>query len=295
MATVKFKDADNNDVYFYVDSGAGTLGDPYILGSAVLDYDTDGGGTDNIKVVGLGLPGSGGVVAGGTSTDPIRTDPTGTTAQPVTVIDGGDVTQGDVDDAAVVTDTTGTLSGKMRGLVKWAYERMPASLGQKTKANSLSVTLASDSGIGVDQNIGDAYTGTETGPIIVVVRDDALSTLSDADNDKVAARVDFEGALWTRHKAYKTVTTGERQGSATVVQLPTVACSMVNIKAVNSNAGNVYIGVSGATKPDGTTDTTTGFELDAGEETGWLPVANLNTLYMICDNAGDDITYITVD
>lgn len=48
-------------------------------------------------------------------------------------------------DAAVVTDTTGTMNGKLRGLVKWAFERMPASLGQKTKANSLPVVLASDS------------------------------------------------------------------------------------------------------------------------------------------------------
>jgi hypothetical protein len=47
-------------------------------------------------------------------------------------------------DAAVITDTTGTLSGKLRGLVKFFYERMPASLGQKTAANSLAVVLASD-------------------------------------------------------------------------------------------------------------------------------------------------------
>ncbi|MCB8942535.1 MAG: hypothetical protein H6658_02045 [Ardenticatenaceae bacterium] len=53
---------------------------------------------------------------------------------------------GAVSDAAVTTDTTGTLSGKLRGLVKWAYERMPASLGQKSKANSFPVTLASDQG-----------------------------------------------------------------------------------------------------------------------------------------------------
>lgn len=51
---------------------------------------------------------------------------------------------GAVADAAVVTDTTGTLSGKLRGLVKWAFERMPASLGQKVMASSLAVTLASD-------------------------------------------------------------------------------------------------------------------------------------------------------
>ena len=34
-------------------------------------------------------------------------------------------------DAAITTDTTGSLSGKLRGLVKWAFERMPASLGDR--------------------------------------------------------------------------------------------------------------------------------------------------------------------
>jgi hypothetical protein len=47
-------------------------------------------------------------------------------------------------DAVVTTDTTGTISAKMRGLIKWAYERMPVSLGQKTMGNSLAVVLASD-------------------------------------------------------------------------------------------------------------------------------------------------------
>ena len=34
----------------------------------------------------------------------------------------------------------------MRGLVKWAFERMPASLGSKTSANSFPVVIASDQG-----------------------------------------------------------------------------------------------------------------------------------------------------
>lgn len=58
-------------------------------------------------------------------------------------------------DAAVITDTGGTLSGKLRGLIKWAFERMPAALGQTTKANSLPVVLASDSdgmSIGASEN-----------------------------------------------------------------------------------------------------------------------------------------------
>ncbi|MBZ5702109.1 MAG: hypothetical protein LAN84_09700, partial [Acidobacteriia bacterium] len=49
-----------------------------------LDYDT-GVGVQTMKLTGLALPASGGAVAGGTSTNPLRTDPTGTTAQPVTL------------------------------------------------------------------------------------------------------------------------------------------------------------------------------------------------------------------
>lgn len=65
----------------------------------------------------------------------------------VTVADGADIAEGATTDAAVITDTTGTISGKLRGLVKWAFERMPASLGQKTMANSLPVVLASDQSV----------------------------------------------------------------------------------------------------------------------------------------------------
>jgi hypothetical protein len=54
-------------------------------------------------------------------------------------------------DAAVTSDTPGTLAGYLRGLIKWAFERMPTSLGQKTRANSLPVVIASDQqSFGVD-------------------------------------------------------------------------------------------------------------------------------------------------
>lgn len=46
------------------------------------DFDT-GAGTDTTPAFGIALPASGGAVVGGTSTNPIRTDPTGTTTQPV--------------------------------------------------------------------------------------------------------------------------------------------------------------------------------------------------------------------
>lgn len=55
---------------------------PCLSGNSI-DYDT-GGGTVNQGTVGIALPASGGPVAGGTATNPIRVDPTGTTPQPVT-------------------------------------------------------------------------------------------------------------------------------------------------------------------------------------------------------------------
>jgi len=58
------------------------------------------------------------------------------TAGATTVPDGNDVAQGTTTDSAVVTDTSGTVIGFLRGLVKWAFERMPASLGQKEEVKS---------------------------------------------------------------------------------------------------------------------------------------------------------------
>lgn len=85
---------------------------------------------------------------------------------------------------------------------------------------------------------------------------------------------------------------GEVAGATDATVMPTLTCNFgVFVKAAYDNAGRVYIGPSGVTKKDGTTDTTTGIELNAGDEF-FFPVTNFNQLYRICDNAGDDITYI---
>ena len=86
--------------------------------------------------------------------------------------------------------------------------------------------------------------------------------------------------------------TGEIQGSATAAVLPTLkGLKYVVLRALSSNAGNVYLGASTVTVPDGTTDVTTGFELAAGDSEGFY-IGNLAELYRICDNAGDDLVYI---
>jgi hypothetical protein len=93
---------------------------------------------------------------------------------------------------------------------------------------------------------------------------------------------------------FATIKTGELAGSATVVQMPDITCYQVKFKALSDNAGNVYIGVAGVTVANGTTDTTSGWELDAGQETEWLRVDNLNVFYRICTNAGDDLVYMAM-
>lgn len=98
----------------------------------------------------------------------------------------------------------------------------------------------------------------------------------------------------TFNKPFTTVASGELQGSATALQNPSIACKMARFKAVLSNAGNVYLGGAGVTKPNGTTDATTGLELGPGDDTGWIFVDNLSRFYRICDNAGDDLTYIAM-
>jgi hypothetical protein len=59
----------------------------------------------------------------------------------ITIADGDNATQGITTGAAVVTDATGTLQQYLRGLVKMFGATY---LGQKTKAGSLAVTIASD-------------------------------------------------------------------------------------------------------------------------------------------------------
>ena len=100
------------------------------------------------------------------------------------------------------------------------------------------------------------------------------------------------GSIREEPGTFATVKTGELAGSATAVQMPDVTCYQVKFKALADNSGNVYIGGSGVTVPNGATDTTSGWELDAGQESEWLYVDNLNVFYRICNNAGDDLAYL---
>ena len=96
------------------------------------------------------------------------------------------------------------------------------------------------------------------------------------------------------HKQYNSVASGALAGSASALQLPDIPCRAVFFTALAGNAGKVYLGGPGVTAPDGTTDTTSGIELQAGDMTPFIPISNLNKLFRICENAGDDLTYFLV-
>lgn len=108
----------------------------------VFDADT-GGGTQYVLGAVLRKSASGGSVEAGTSSDPLRVDPTGTTTQPIS--------------AASLPLPTGaateaTLSTR---LADATFTARINTLGQKTMANSTPVVLASDqSAIPVTDNAG---------------------------------------------------------------------------------------------------------------------------------------------
>ena len=118
------------------------------------DYDT-GAGTDTVAVIGILLPKSGGAVAGGTSTDPLRTDPTGITTQPVSdaggslTVDGSVSISGTIDTelpaAAALADGASNPTTPMIGanVIHWngtTWDRVRHSYYQTT-AGAVTNTL----------------------------------------------------------------------------------------------------------------------------------------------------------
>lgn len=102
------------------------------------------------------------------------------------------------------------------------------------------------------------------------------------------------GRLSVTTQTYTGVASGELAGSATAVQMPNISCKMVKFKARYVNTGKVHIGGVGVTVPNGVTDTTSGLSLNPGEESGWIPIDNLNRIYRICDSANDHLVYMAL-
>ena len=81
------------------------------------------------------------------------------------------------------------------------------------------------------------------------------------------------------------IVSGELVGVTSATQLPDIACNRVTLKAEAANPSFVYLGGAGGTKKEGSTDATTGLQLDAGDEVT-LYISNRNLLYRVCDASG---------
>lgn len=96
-----------------------------------FDLDT-GAGSEFNQGVSIRLPGAGGSVAGGTSGNPIRTDPTGSTTQPISA-------------AALPLPTGAAAEATLAGvLTTSAFQARINTQGQKAMAASTPVVVASD-------------------------------------------------------------------------------------------------------------------------------------------------------
>jgi len=110
------------------------------------------------------------------------------------VDDGNDTVAGATTDAAVTTDVAGTLSAKLRGLVKWCAERMPANLGQTTMAASLPVVVASDQSDLEVVGAAAEDAAASGNPVLVGGRYDAAARSLD-NGDVGAVAVDIAGRV----------------------------------------------------------------------------------------------------
>jgi hypothetical protein len=249
------------------------------------DYDT-GAGTQTMKLFGLALPASGGAVAGGTATSPIRIDPTGTTTQPVSwsgqsvtvtqgtgtnlhmVCDSGCSGSGSTTPAdAFANPTTAGLSFSLLGGFNgttWDRLRVDGSKnlliglnavggasfaqGQRTMANSISTVPASD------------YTPTAT-PFL---------------NGAVTTAVTVKGSSgflysWFLYNPNASVcylqvfntTTPTLGTTVPILSLPVPATSGANIPPGSlATAFNTAISVAATTTPTGSTTCTTGMTVN---------------------------------
>lgn len=185
-------------------------------GARVFDADT-GGGTQYVLGAVLRKSASGGSVEAGTSTDPLRTDPTGTTAQPVTDNGGSLTVDGTVTSnqgtAAAATapwpvrqsDGTAFISPALAAQLPaalvgarldtnngaWLGSTAP-TVGQKAMASSVPVAISSDqAAFPVNQGTAAALSGrwpvivtdgTNTMPTMDTVARSAFHRITDGTN-----------------------------------------------------------------------------------------------------------------
>lgn len=139
-----------------------TLAKTSAVKTQVVALDIGGAGAEQLVTGALPVSGTitvGNMIAQGLTDAQLRAAPV-PVAGTVTLIDGADVNQGATIDAAVITDTTGTMSGKLRGIVKILASVWDSVSGRlKVDASSNAIVSAGNSTT-TPLGVGGNFTGT---------------------------------------------------------------------------------------------------------------------------------------
>ena len=130
----------------------------------VFDQDT-GAGVEYVQGVSLRIPGSGGSVAGGTATNPLRVDPTGTTTQPVS----GTV--------------TANISGSVPVTGAFFQSTQPVSIASSVAITAASLPLPTGAAADATLTGGTAKSITRGGAKGTTTAADVTSTASGANHN----------------------------------------------------------------------------------------------------------------
>lgn len=235
---------------------AATLSATTYAGMTALTADYDSGaGTQNMPLVGMALPASGGAVAGGTFTNPIRIDPTATTAQPVTDNGGSLTVDGSVSIGAAIPAGTNNIGDvdvasiaagdNVIGRAKITDGTTVVDVFDYTNSNPLAVRLTDTNGDYVSAGGGTQYVedvasaADPTGNMAIARRRDTLSALEvSADGDNIALNASSKGELYVKHT--DTVPVTDNGGSLTVDGTVT-ANAGIGTWSVTDNGGSLTV------------------------------------------------------
>lgn len=196
------------------------------------DYDT-GAGTQTMTMFGMALPASGGAVAGGTSSNPVRIDPTGVTTQPVSV---ASLPALPAHQSTNVDQWNGTTVDTNSGNKSAGTVRVVIATDQPSLSNALSVSQSGSwtvtANAGTNLNTSALALDTSVNGIL-------LSQASTTSGQKGPL---IQGAVTTNAPTYVTAQTSP-------LSLDTTGLLRVSLKdtPTNTNNLNVALAASSAT------------------------------------------------
>ena len=270
----------------------------------------DGGGSITVDGTVTALQGTAAALAGawpvqltegtvvlGTGTNPVRVDPTGTTAQPVTD-NGGSLT---VDDGggSITIDTTQLPSTLLGGRLDtnigaWLGSTVP-TVGQKAMVSSIPVAIASNqSAIPVSQS--GTWTIQQGTPPWVVVGTDAdgspstenpvLTAGEDSSGDVQTLLTDDDGRQVVTRKASTAAVTSVAK-SATSVQILAANADRLGASIHNDSNRSMYLKL-------GTAATSTSFTVKLDRDFHYeVPFGYTGVLHAVWDSGGSGSARVT--